>query len=305
MSRRTSQTDSLDLLLDTICNTFGGVLFIAILVVILLQLSGEPQSAPAQAPVSPDLYRQLQNRHSAAASELAELRKTAASRDTIISEFAPEEIRNLVQERREATAQRDELQAKLDDLTAGNLAAAEDIARTRTSNRELQKSLAEAREHRKTLERQIEELRNSRVRHMALPVARSNFGKGEVAVVVRYGRVYVWHRYGRFGLRLGLNTDDFVVIDEDEVSGAIITQPKPTAGIPLDDTEVTQRNVRARLGSFSPDDTIIAVVVRPDSFGQFQYLRDTLIEMGFEYRLMPAAEGEAIVDRGGSGGKVQ
>ena len=40
MSRKSSaSSDSLDLLLDTICNTFGGVLFIAMLVIILLNIS--------------------------------------------------------------------------------------------------------------------------------------------------------------------------------------------------------------------------------------------------------------------------
>ena len=46
MSRRRSRKqDSLELLLDTICNTFGGVLFIAILVVMLLQQTGRGSPA--------------------------------------------------------------------------------------------------------------------------------------------------------------------------------------------------------------------------------------------------------------------
>ena len=40
MTRKQVQSEgSLDLLLDTICNTFGGVVFIALLVVLLLRLS--------------------------------------------------------------------------------------------------------------------------------------------------------------------------------------------------------------------------------------------------------------------------
>ena len=47
-----SNSASLDLLLDTICNTFGGVLFVSMLVVILLNMSAaevsdEPPSASA------------------------------------------------------------------------------------------------------------------------------------------------------------------------------------------------------------------------------------------------------------------
>ena len=51
--RRTRKQDSLELLLDTICNTFGGVLFIAILVVMLLQQTGGAPAIPSPAPVSP------------------------------------------------------------------------------------------------------------------------------------------------------------------------------------------------------------------------------------------------------------
>ena len=55
MSRKAAPVgDSLDLLLDTICNTFGGILFIAMLVVILTsQISRDAApSAPAQNPAA-------------------------------------------------------------------------------------------------------------------------------------------------------------------------------------------------------------------------------------------------------------
>ncbi len=50
MTQRNSSDDgSLDLLLDTICNTFGGVLFISLLVVILLNMSSnEAASTPPE-----------------------------------------------------------------------------------------------------------------------------------------------------------------------------------------------------------------------------------------------------------------
>ena len=40
MRRRRDQTDGLELFLDTICNTFGGIIFLAILVAILSQTQG-------------------------------------------------------------------------------------------------------------------------------------------------------------------------------------------------------------------------------------------------------------------------
>lgn len=305
MSRQKSQTDSLDLLLDTICNTFGGVLFIAILVVILLQLSGESPTSDVQQAVSPDVFVRLQSQHASVMSKLAQLREAAASRDAVVSEFTSEQLRQLIHTQQDITDERDQLQETLNELMAENIVAAEEVARARASNAQLLKSLIEARDRRKTLERELTDLRESRVQQLALPIAKEAFGKGEVSVIVRYGRLYIWHRYDHLGLRRGLNTDEFVVIGEDEESGALITQPKPTAGIPLDDSEMTRQAIRARLAPFSPSREYITVVVRSDSFGQFQHLRDMLIELGFEYRLMPATVGTAIVDRGGSGGKVQ
>ena len=67
MTRRATATapeSSLDLLLDTICNTFGGVVFIAILVVIMVNLTSDsvtltPPNKVAQSELI-ELVRSLQ-----------------------------------------------------------------------------------------------------------------------------------------------------------------------------------------------------------------------------------------------------
>lgn len=46
MSRRHSEDSSLELLLDTMCNTFGGVMFIAILLSVMVSIRGQKQSEP-------------------------------------------------------------------------------------------------------------------------------------------------------------------------------------------------------------------------------------------------------------------
>ncbi|MFN9912049.1 MAG: hypothetical protein ACK53L_05675, partial [Pirellulaceae bacterium] len=55
LRRRTSQisSGSLDLFLDTICNTFGGIMFLAILLTMMVQMRGESEAPSAEA--SPDL----------------------------------------------------------------------------------------------------------------------------------------------------------------------------------------------------------------------------------------------------------
>lgn len=46
MSRRKSEDSSLELLLDTMCNTFGGVMFIAILLSVMVSIRGHQQNEP-------------------------------------------------------------------------------------------------------------------------------------------------------------------------------------------------------------------------------------------------------------------
>ena len=100
--RRTRKQDSLELLLDTICNTFGGVLFIAILVVMLLQQTG---GAPAiRAPASPVELQSLASHLGSVVSDLERLRQNRDSQQKVAQNFAPEAIRELLARRREVTA---------------------------------------------------------------------------------------------------------------------------------------------------------------------------------------------------------
>ena len=73
----------------------------------------------------------------------------------------------------------------------------------------------------------------------------------------------------------------------------------------LNGTPESNQSVKRRLQQFQPDRSYITTIVRVDSYREFRYLRDVLIDMKFEYRLMPIEEGSPVADRGGSRGNVQ
>ncbi|MGH7138338.1 MAG: hypothetical protein ACREHD_21520, partial [Pirellulales bacterium] len=78
---RRGTASSLDLLLDTICNTFGGVVFIAILVTLLLQMTGGPQiEAPPDAAQHEELVA-LENERDEVEARLKSLREAAAQQE--------------------------------------------------------------------------------------------------------------------------------------------------------------------------------------------------------------------------------
>src|SRR4051812_32574075 len=96
MKRRRPADSSLELLLDTICNTFGGVLFLAILVCILLQNTGHSNTHERSGPRFTeaeviDLVRQQQELETA----LEGLRSAAAQQDRLAAQFVKPEAKDL------------------------------------------------------------------------------------------------------------------------------------------------------------------------------------------------------------------
>ena len=149
----------------------------------------------------------------------------------------------------------------------------------------------------------LENDRKSRTAEARLPIMRPPGARQEIGLVLRYGRLYVWHRYDQFHNRQGLNTDDFVIVGEED--GGILTAPKPTGGIPLDDSASSKDAIRRMLRQFDPRTCYLVPIVRPDSFAAFARFRDVALELGFNYRLMPVETNSPVVDRGGSATGVQ
>ncbi|MEI8018445.1 MAG: hypothetical protein WCH39_09595 [Schlesneria sp.] len=305
MSRRhAAKQDSLELLLDTICNTFGGVLFIAILVVLLLQQTGTgPASAPVVIPVSDLEMQSLMSRMEEVTDELTRMRQNRDSQDAIVQTFAPDAVQQLLAVRSDTTTRQESVQAEVDQLLASNVVLVKQVEGLAIENDSVREQLDQARARLRAVQSRIEEERRSRVEEVRLPVVRTAMGKQEIGLVLRYGRLYVWHKYGRGYERLGLNTDDFVVVSKER--DGLVTRPNPLAGVSLDESLESQEKIRRVLRRFDPQSCYFAIIARPDSYSVFRRLRDRVIELGFEYRLIPVGADDPVSDRGGTGGRVQ
>lgn len=301
--RRSSRPDSLELLLDTICNTFGGVLFIAILVVLLLQQSGGTPTNESSPPASAVELQSLANQLEAVAADLQRLQQNRDSQRAAVQNFVPTEIREQIARRHEITAQQETLQAAIDKLMSENAMLAGRVQQLDSANASVRTDLDAALGRLKQAQAELESERKARVVEVRNPVTHSAGGKQEVGLILRYGRLYVWHKYGPGYQRLGLNTDDFVVLAER--NGGLATRPNPTRGVALSESAVSQAAVDQVLQAFDPQSCYLAIIVRPDSYGEFQFLRDRAIRLGFEYRLMPMDNDAPVMDRGGRGGQVQ
>lgn len=300
MRRRASLNgDSLDLLLDTICNTFGGVLFIAILLIVLLQLSpAVTESTPRDQP-SPGESESIDDLR----LQLAELTESVKRQEQLLEQTVSPKLESALSEMSSRQKAASASLKQVGDLESRNKATEEELHRSDVAAAELQGRLVEA-------ERQITELRtvlstkkSETTEEIHSPVERSEFGKSEVGLVLRYGRFYVWHRYSPSGERLGLNTDDFLILDD--TSDGIVVRPRPNRGIPIDRSEAARRAIAERLHEFNSNRKILAFIVRPDSYSEYRIVRDVAVSLGFQYRLMPCDSDSAVIDRGGRGGFVQ
>ena len=98
MSRHRGAADesSLELLLDTICNTFGGVLFISILVVILVNMSSEAVSTTPPDEISQSELIQMETQLQQSQERMQKLRRAIELQKDIEKKFVEPETKDLV-----------------------------------------------------------------------------------------------------------------------------------------------------------------------------------------------------------------
>lgn len=302
MSRRKRGGESsLELLLDTICNTFGGVLFVAILIVIMLRMTSKTEAEGDTSQVSEAEQLQLEQQHADLQAAMETLRRADAALD------APDELTDATAAERleELKGKQNERRTRLQQRLTTLDSIADHQKRINETAREIEQGEKQSEaitDRMKNLEATLKTEVSKRSQKVEYSQAHVS-GRQEIQTDMRYGRFYVWHRYGPSGRRLGLNTDDFVVLRE--TSTELFTTQLPHAGTLVADTPTSASQLTQRLRHFSPNRDYICVVVWPDSFEQFRYLKKLLVQLGFEYRLIPAKNGDTFRDRGGASEGVQ
>ena len=315
--RAIDRGSSIDLLLDTITNTFGGILFIAILVSLLLRTSSrsaqesatraEPMAAMEQAELEEriamlqDDAKNLRDRIASApdpgdanadVQTLGRLSAAAAEGSEALAERA-EAIQNTLELQRQAgtaTEQYDSL-TETKKSVEDRLAAAENqLAAAREEAAELAKAALQLDRPQGATE--VEQT-------VSLPSLRPSM-KDEVGLYIRFGRIFMMHSW-RGGQRLGPNTEQFVVAALPAGGGVKqVARPKPGAGLLVKPTSI-KADLRGLLQPFPPGQFVVGLIVFEDSFDVFQLIKTAIVEAGYEYRPLALRPGESVVDFGGTG----
>ena len=304
MSRRQAPQDSLELFLDTICNMFGGFIFIMLFVVVSMRATTDKA------------YEETVAEERASAVELAELEielETLQGQWDAVSdrvEQAREIIQGLgsqevAQFHHETLDVLDELREASESNAAKTRTVAEIERRAIELDVEIKEALADLDDAAKKLQAAEDDAAAARklaTRKASPPQMRDDYGyRREVGVILKYGRLYFWHKFDDRGNKK-LNAEDFHIVDEDGTSAR--TEPKPWRGVDLTAPGVIGR-LDAAFAPYGPKNDTIAVVVASDSYEEYATLRDYLKDRTFRIRPIVGEKGTKVFDRGGSNAQSQ
>ncbi len=287
--RQTDDNASLDLLLDTICNTFGGVLFISMLVVVLLSTS--PAASTTLAPPDEKVEADLINWEKQLADtrrEMTSLRAALAAQREMAKAVLDPNIRELLEERRQQQLQRtnqeDDKLRLLQDVSLAQI----EINRIAGLMAELTRAMQTAAKNLQRADEQLQQEVALRTRSAKLPRMRRT-KKEPVLMFLRNGRLTSYHAQQPDG-SLAANP---LEVEERKDGAGFFLQPRKNAGLVVEPGNIAPAEVakiEKKIRGFDAEKHFIAIIVWPDSFASFSAVKDALVRAKFEYRLIPFAE---------------
>jgi len=318
MKRRRPSADSLDLLLDTVTNTFGSILFLTMLIALLLRTTGKTESpnVDGSPPGGGDPLSHLeQARHAAHVDELAsEIEILTRS----LGEIPPSDPK-LAQLQATVVEAVNEVGRLLQQDAALTVAIADDqrwIADSITASKQVEADLAAIREQ-ATVEaerRKRAESEAADLAHFAVELDRPTQPSGviqtnvpvldqvapdkrQVGLYLRYGRIYLMHQWGPDGERRGPNPGHFVITPRSGDSQT--ARARPDAGLPADGP-LLREELGSLLKPFPADAWVVGFAVHQDSFDHFQAVKRALVALGYQYEPLPTGPNHGIQDSGGN-----
>ena len=284
--RKREPPSSLELFLDTICNTFGGIVFLAILLSVIVQnrtreadlpqneTSVSPQEAQAMA-----LRGELLNNRF---SQLSQLVDDLKSLQPTNIDNRVDQIADQLKEAQQALAQELEQQKKLASQIAEQARKNAQLAK---SHSELEQKTENAKKSLANEKARLKEQLDDRMQILNLPRVEA-VSKRTVILMMRFGKLYRLFSEGQ-------KLDKTHLTVTDESSTQFTVEPKRGEGWRVSD--VSQRLlIHQYLAAYPQSSYAAHVFVWPDSFGQFSELKRILIEQNYQYELAPYADGSTL-----------
>jgi len=259
--------DSLELLLDTICNTFGAVIFISMLVAVLVARSRSPVTPPEEPVTSMVDSAQQQER-------LSSLQRLLRQQELIRSELADESAIELALQIRDRKKQLPQLQEQNDASRAALRLADSEMQKSQETLSDAEQQVQSAQQVNDTLRQQIQRLIQLKARTARIPAVRRT-GKESVVFALQDGKLYRVTTPGQLV--------DTVDCQRSVVNNLEAIRPRKAAGLVV--AKARPRDVSGKFQGMSTSKHFAQIFVSPNSFEAFLPIKDAVVSAGLEYEV--------------------
>lgn len=304
--RRISQPDSLELLLDTICNTFGGIILIALLVALIARDAKVSEDSSRAAKETTEMS---QRRLAKAMADLAQAQAFQADLEAKSVDPRIAGTKDLFAQRRALREKLEAIQkqdrdsvAKLAEFSQGNVTnlssnlktlqdQLNDLNRQRAELQKKHDLLSQetraAQTNSQVLNAQAAQVGRDQTRALRLPRVHDT-AKEPLEIIVRYGHLYPVNVFLH-----GQKTLNTTVLS---LFGGIVLL-NPSQGL---DPARNAADLLAYYKQASTSNYYLVFHVFADSFEAFNLAKQAAISQGFEYAWVPL-ENSQVIGTGGSG----
>lgn len=288
---KSEENGSLDLLLDTLCNTFGGILLISLLVIILLNVTTEETAATLPSEVSKVELLEKAIKQQDLKIEIERL-KTAVDSAKVNSEgLLSKDIAKLANAVKLLRRNKDRL---TEQKTGGVAALAEtqkQINDTAQKNKDLATALETAEKKLASIRKEIESEVEKRSRTAQIPKVERSAKTGEIFFLAG-GKLY----------GPAISTSEIVVQDIDSI-GYRFT-PNTSMGTRLTGAKSDQDRIERKLRSINASTSDIRLFIWDDSFEHYETVRNAMEKLSLKCTLGPeTGPHELFFGQGGGGGR--
>jgi len=291
MRRRTSHHDSLDLFLDTICNMFGGIIFVVMLLVLLS--FGRSSAVVKDAGLSTEQQNALMQRH----RERDELEARKAMLEAAIAAVVHDldqvrasvpsdlwnEMQTLLTQIGTAEEQLDEYDRYWAELKERH---AETEVRLATREKRRTDLSAEV----KRVRRELDLVVQSQTVEARLPVTRRTT-KRPVWVMLRNDRAFLLYEVSR-GISSGMPEDRDVEMQR--FQGGNLFTAKKGGGFSVSSRIDEEERWLELLQAIDPLRQQVVFAVYPDSYESFLLIKTATLRAGIQYDVVPMDEADPM-----------
>lgn len=287
MQRRSANQNSgsLDLLLDTICNTFGGILLIALLVIILLNTTSKTSADLPASRVTEKEMLETAIEQDQLLTEIARLQKALKEVDATQSRLLPSELIATAKDLKTLQNAKTQLLVEKSQKVDENAKAQAKINSVNRQNAQVTQDLEEAKNSYAALEKQIQIEIDQRSRTAVIPKVEQS-SKDAKTFFLANGRVY-----GPVFTDQVYNSNDFM----DVVSGGQkYIQPNPNGGVVIAKKNPDLAKIKSKFNGISSQQFDIKLFVYPDSFDRYEVIRDVMASLSLKCDLIPLTASDKV-----------